>query len=128
MLTRRQTLQAMTATAALGASPLVLRSATAATGDEKRLVVVLLRGGMDGLAAVAPYGDATYRRQRGELALPRPGEQDGLVDLDGHLGLHPALARLHPFFRRRELAIAVGYRDVPAGRPMFDAQRFTKLE
>lgn len=122
MPTRRQTLLGMAAASGVALAPALPRLAFANAPTESRLVVVLLRGGMDGLAAVAPYGDKDYRRQRGELALPAPGETDGLLDLDGFFGLHPALASLHPLYGRGELAIAhavgIAYRD----RSHFDAQ------
>jgi len=76
----------MVAGTVAAAAPVGLRHVQAAPDGEKRLVVVLLRGGMDGLAAMAPYGDAAYRRQRGDLALASPGEEDGLIDLYGFLG------------------------------------------
>lgn len=68
------------------AAPPVLGQA----GD-RRLVVVIQRGAMDGLAALAPYGDARYRELRGPLALPEPGQEDGLLDCGGFFGLAPQL-------------------------------------
>jgi uncharacterized protein (DUF1501 family) len=116
-LSRRALLQGA---AALGLLPSGL-SLAAAPGDA-RLVLVLLRGGLDGLAAVPPHGDPWYRRARGELALPAPGSPEGIVDLDGRFGLHPALAPLHARWQRRELlvvhATALPYR----ARSHFDAQ------
>ena len=89
---------------------------------ERRLVIVILRGGLDGLAAVPPYGDPDYTRARGKLALPGPGSEGGLLELDGSFGLHPSLKVLHDFFRDGELlafhAVAAPYR----ARSHFDAQ------
>lgn len=122
MLSRRLLLQAAAASATLAQLPLAARLAFAGAETDKRLIVVVLRGAMDGLAAAAPWGDPDYRTQRGVLALARPGEPGGLLDLDGLFGLHPALAPLHPLWARGELAIApavaTGYRD----RSHFDAQ------
>ena len=122
MLSRRLLLQSAAATAALAGLPLARRLAFAGAETENRLVVVLLRGAMDGLAAAAPYGDRDYRSLRGELVLPPPGEPGGLLPLDGLFGLHPALGALHPLWTRGELAllpaVATGYRD----RSHFDAQ------
>jgi uncharacterized protein (DUF1501 family) len=77
---------------------------------------------MDGLAAVPPYGDPYYKRQRGELALARPGETGGALDLDGFFGLHPALQHCHALYRSAELAplhaVASPYRE----RSHFDGQ------
>ena len=83
---------------------------------DKRLVVVILRGAMDGLSALPPIGDPSYRGLRGELAIEQP------IDLDGSFGLHPALAPIAPWFGEGALlpvhAVATPYRD----RSHFDAQ------
>jgi uncharacterized protein (DUF1501 family) len=89
---------------------------------DNRLVVVMLRGAMDGLTAAPAFGDPNYAAARNGLATPRPGEAGGALDLDGFFGLHPALAKLHARHAAGELvvfhAIASPYRD----RSHFDAQ------
>ncbi|HJS31173.1 MAG TPA: DUF1501 domain-containing protein [Alphaproteobacteria bacterium] len=99
---------------------LPVRLAYAAT--DRRLVVVVLRGALDGLAAVPAYADPDYRNQRGALALAEPGEAEGALDLDGRFGLHPALGPLHEMYQARELlvvhAVATPYRS----RSHFDGQ------
>lgn len=98
------------------------RLAVAAAPTDNRLVIVILRGAMDGLAAVPPYGDTRYAERRAGLALPLPGEPDGILPLGQGFGLHPALAPLRPLWDAKELAIvpatAGGYRT----RSHFDAQ------
>ena len=58
-----------------------------------------------------PYSDVEYRRLRGALTLP---EKDGILDLDGRFGLHPALAPLQALYRAGEMtalhAVATPYR------------------
>ena len=80
--------------------------------DERILVLVSLRGGVDALNAVVPHGDPDYYRLRPSLAIPVP-KAPGLatLDLDGFFGFHPALAPLLSLWERRELAIvhAVGW-------------------
>jgi len=97
---------------------------------DKRLIVVILRGGMDGLHAVAPFGDKYYWKHRKWLALPEPGKELGIIDLDGFFGLHPQLATLKQYFDRKELAImpavASPYRSV-GKRSHFDAQKLLEL-
>jgi uncharacterized protein (DUF1501 family) len=96
--------------------------AAANTRSEARLVVILLRGALDGLSAVPPYGDPAYARLRGELAIPRPGATDGAFDLDGTFGLHPELKFLAESWQAQQLtvlhAIASPYRE----RSHFDGQ------
>ena len=60
----------------------------------KRLIVVFLRGAVDGLSVVVPYSEGAYTQQRSSIALARPGQDGGVLDLDGHFGLNPNLAPL----------------------------------
>jgi uncharacterized protein (DUF1501 family) len=110
-------------TSALAAGGLaVSRFALANAPGQNRLVVVILRGALDGLSAVPPIGDPDYARLRGSIALARPGSKDGALPLTNDFGLHPALGFLHESYRARELAVfhavASPYRD----RSHFDAQ------
>jgi uncharacterized protein (DUF1501 family) len=88
----------------------------------KRLLLVVLRGGLDGLHTIVPWRDPHYAAARGSLALGGPGDPGGVVDLDGFFGLHPALEPLHPLWDAGELAAvhatALPYRE----RSHFDAQ------
>ncbi len=115
LMNRRQWLSAA---AAAGLPSL----AFALVETDRRLVVVILRGAMDGLSAAPPWGDPDYERARAGLALPRPGAPGGALDLDGAFGLNPALAGLHRRYGAGELAvfhaIASPYRD----RSHFDGQ------
>lgn len=122
---RRDFLQSM----ALGASLLlpVGRSAWAATGDaptRQKLVVVMLRGAVDGMNVVAPVGDPNYARLRPTIGLARPGQEGGALDLDGYFGLHPALAPLLPLWQRKKLAFVHASGSPDATRSHFDAQDY----
>jgi uncharacterized protein (DUF1501 family) len=119
MIDRRQVLGALAMSGALAGAP---RFAFAAGATDKRLVVVLLRGAMDGLSAVPACGDPDFERARSGLAIAGPGQANGALALDSTFGLHPALSGLHDRYARRELivfqAIASPYRD----RSHFDGQ------
>ncbi|NKC34294.1 DUF1501 domain-containing protein [Falsiroseomonas selenitidurans] len=118
---RRGLLLGLTALATAGGARLALAEA-APPAAEARLVVILLRGAMDGLHAVIPYGDPDYATLRGVLAMPEPGVAGGALDLGGMFGLHPKLAALHGLYQAGELlpvqAVAGPYRT----RSHFDGQ------
>src|SRR5262249_44843584 len=86
----------------------------------------VLRGALDGLAAVPPYGDKDYARQRGRLAFAAPGEDTNetaaCLDLDGRFGLNPALAELMPLWQQGELAIVHAAATSYRARSHFDGQ------
>ncbi len=96
--------------------------AGAAAPTENRLVFVILRGGLDGLHAVPPHGDADYYRLRPNLAVPAPGQAGGALDLDGSFGLHPALAPLHRLYNDGELLVVPAATSVYRDRSHFDGQ------
>jgi uncharacterized protein (DUF1501 family) len=121
MLTRRQTL-ALCAGCVAGASLGGVRAAVARAATEKRLVVVVLRGALDGLAAVPPLFDPDYRRMRGALALAEPGTPVGALDLDGRFGLHPALQPLHAMYRAGEMSVVHAVATPYRSRSHFDGQ------
>jgi uncharacterized protein (DUF1501 family) len=118
-ITRRRFLKNTGALVACAAIPHAL---FANTGGSARLVVVILRGALDGLAAVPPYGDPDYLGLHRELAIAAPGLADGALPLDGTFGLHPSFAFLHERYVAGELAVfnavASPYRD----RSHFDGQ------
>jgi uncharacterized protein (DUF1501 family) len=121
MTTRRDALKLLGSAAAF--SVLGLPGAVfAAVPGERRFVLVLLRGALDGLAAVPPLGDPRYAARRGAVALKPPGEEGGCLVLDRTFALHPALAPIHPYWGRGDLlfvhASGNGYRT----RSHFDAQ------
>jgi uncharacterized protein (DUF1501 family) len=92
----------------------------------QRLVVIFQRGAMDGLSAVAPYGDEHYRQLRPLLAVapPKPGDPAAALDLDGRFGLSPHLAPLLPLFQAGTLAVVHGVGSPDSTRSHFDAQDY----
>jgi uncharacterized protein (DUF1501 family) len=103
------------------------RDAWAAIGDaptQRKLVVVMLRGAVDGLNVVAPVGDENYLRLRPTIGLALPGMEGGALDLDGYFGLHPALASLQPLWREKKLAFVHASGSPDATRSHFDAQDY----
>ncbi|MEX0280587.1 MAG: DUF1501 domain-containing protein [Arenibacterium sp.] len=102
------------------ASPILTPISMAAAPWDTRLVVIILRGGMDGLDAVRPYGARELNRLRGGLAA---GPENGAIDLDGYFAMHPMLVPLSELWADGDLAffhaVSTPYRDK---RSHFDGQ------
>ncbi len=112
----------LTALAAGGAF-LTRRLAFAGAGERKsRFVLIIMRGALDGLAAVPPYADPDYASLRRDVALHAPGTTGAVLPLNGFFGLHPSLGFLGQCYSARELivlhALASPYRE----RSHFDGQ------
>jgi len=94
----------------------------ASAPTDRRFVIILLRGALDGLAAMPPLAEPRYAELRGTLALKLPGQPDGCLALDRNFALHPSLAPIHPYYAKSELlllpAVGNGYRT----RSHFDGQ------
>lgn len=95
--------------------------ARAADGRDPRLVVVILRGALDGLATVAPIGDPDYAGLHGSIALTADGPRAALP-LDQFFALHPAMPEFARMYRDKHAAVvhavSTPYRD----RSHFDGQ------
>ena len=88
-LGRRQTLLGLGAALTLGS-----RSMSFAAGNgSSRLVVINVKGGVDGLSLVAPYGDGNLRSLRAPLMAPAVRTTGGMIDLGGFYGLHPKMVQ-----------------------------------
>jgi uncharacterized protein (DUF1501 family) len=98
-----------------------LPRAALAEGRDPRLLVVVLRGALDGLAAVPPVGDPDWVRLRGDQALTLDGETKALP-LDNVFALNPAMPNLHRMYKAGTAtivhAVASPYRE----RSHFDGQ------
>src|SRR6202012_1420428 len=90
----------------------------------KRLSVVFLRGAVDGLSVVTPYSEGAYYQARSSIALARPGQDGGVLDLDGHFGLHPNLSPLMPLWQSGKLAFVQASGSPDPTRSHFDAQAY----
>jgi uncharacterized protein (DUF1501 family) len=97
------------------------RFARAAYGRDPRLIVVILRGALDGLATVAPIGDPDYAALHGSIALTADGPHAALM-LDSFFALHPSMPEFARMYREKHAAVihavATSYRD----RSHFDGQ------
>ena len=92
-----------------------------AEGRDPRMLVIVLRGALDGLGAVAPVGDPDWIGLRGDRALVLDGKTPALP-LDTFFALNPAMPNLHRLYKAQQACIvhatATPYRD----RSHFDGQ------
>ena len=95
--------------------------ARAADGRDPRLIVVILRGALDGLATVAPIGDPDYAGLHGSIALTADGPHAATM-LDSFFALHPSMPEFARMYRENKAAVihavSTPYRD----RSHFDGQ------
>jgi uncharacterized protein (DUF1501 family) len=97
---------------------------TANDKSPKRLVVVFLRGAVDGLNVVVPYSEAAYYTARPTIAIPRPSDNGGALKLDRQFALHPALSSLMPLWEKGTLAFVHASGSPDSSRSHFDAQDY----
>jgi uncharacterized protein (DUF1501 family) len=93
--------------------------AMAADGElnKRKVIVVICRGGMDGLSVAPPVGDGDYHGLRGGLALG-----DAALPLDGTFALHPQLTAVHALAKAGEARIAPAVATPDRARSHFEAQ------
>lgn len=123
-LDRRTRVPRRAALLGLGSSVVAARASVAFghADTDRRFVVVMLRGGLDGLSVVVPYGDPNLKGLRAPLVQPEPGRPGGLLDLGGYFGLTPDMPAVHALFAASQVlpvhAVAGPYRS----RSHFEAQ------
>jgi uncharacterized protein (DUF1501 family) len=92
-----------------------------AEGRDPRFLVIVLRGALDGLAAVPPVGDPDWVRLRGDNAMTLQGATPALP-LDGHFALNPAMPNLHRMYQAKQAAIVHAVASPYRERSHFDGQ------
>lgn len=96
----------------------ILERASAADRPGKKLILVQLAGGNDGLNTLVPFGDNEYRRRRPAIRIA----DDQLIRVDDRLGLHPSLAPLESLWASKQLAVVQG-----VGYPNPNLSHFTSM-
>jgi uncharacterized protein (DUF1501 family) len=114
---------------AVTAYSLVRPTPLIATAPPDILMVVFLRGGMDGLTLLPPVSGtdrALYEAARPTLRVPLAGDGAALT-LDGHFGLHPAAAPLMPLYDSGRMAVVHATGMHNPTRSHFEAQDYLEL-
>ncbi|NDE41182.1 MAG: hypothetical protein EB007_04240 [Betaproteobacteria bacterium] len=118
-LTRRAGLRLLSAAGAFLPLRMVF-AAPASTREDAgpRLVVVMLRGALDGLAAVPAQGDPAWAALR-----TNEDAAAAALPLDATFSMHPALSNLHRWYTRKELLVVHATASPYRERSHFDAQQ-----
>ncbi len=116
----RRSLLGLAASLGVSVNFLGTQAFAASEGDlaKKKLVVVICRGGMDGLSVSPPVGDPNYANLRGSIAMQR----DQVRMLDDTFGLHPELKSVHALAMKGEARIAPAIASPDRARSHFEAQ------
>lgn len=116
----RRSLLSLGASLGLGVTFLGSQAFAASEGDlaKKKLVVVICRGGMDGLSVSPPVGDPDYAALRGSIAMT----PDDVLKLDATFGLHPQLSAVHALALKGQARIAPAIASPDRARSHFEAQ------
>lgn len=124
MLTRRTVLKGLMLAGGFCLLPMGGRAWALSSPDvaNKHMIVILMRGAVDGLSIVTPYMEPNYYNMRSSIALQAPGASDGLLYLDGFFGLHPSLASVMPLWQNRSLAFIQASGSPAETRSHFEAQ------
>lgn len=121
-INRRQFLQSTT-TLGLGLGLAGASFAKSSANTDRQLVVIILRGGMDGLSAVFPFQDKQLKKLREPLLVP----ENEILKIDQHFAMHPAFKNCYQFYLNNELsichAVATPYRQ----RSHFDGQNILEI-
>lgn len=106
--------------------------------DRDVIISVYLRGGADGMSLCVPHQDNNYYLARPNVAVPRPGQANGAINLDGFFGLPQAMrgeptatsnagAQLIEAYQAKNLLIVHATGSTNPTRSHFDAQRFMEV-
>jgi uncharacterized protein (DUF1501 family) len=91
------------------------------------VVSIFMRGGADGLSIVAPFADNQYYVSRPTIAIPRPGDANGGINLDGFFAFAPGMSGLAPAYAAQDLLVVHATGQLNNSRSHFDAQRYMEV-
>jgi uncharacterized protein (DUF1501 family) len=112
---------------AVASAPMAGSVSVRAADTDRRFVLIFLRGAMDGLSVVVPYGDRNLATLRPALVPPDPGRPEGLLDLGGFWGLHPALRTMHALYAANHLLPIQCVAGPNRSRSHFEAQDMMEI-
>ena len=123
-MNRRDLLKALAAAPLLGAAGSLL----AAPATDAKLLFVFLRGGYDANNLLVPIGSDFYYASRPNIAIPKPGAENGALPLNGDWALHPALRdSIYPLYTSGDAAFVPFAGTTDLSRSHFETQDSIEL-
>lgn len=119
VLTRRE---ALAGAVSLGLTVELVATGAFADSKQNKLVVIVCRGGLDGLSLSPPVGDPDYAGLRGPIAIAPFGAPNGALKLDETFGLHPSLTSVYALAQKGQARIAPAVATPDRERSHFEAQ------
>jgi uncharacterized protein (DUF1501 family) len=104
-----------------------IRPARAGVSFPQRLVIVNIRGGLDGMSAVVPYGDPNLAALRQPLIPPPVGQAGGMLDMGGFYGLNPSLPNTYGFYKANQMLAVHAVGNISQTRSHFADQGALEL-
>src|SRR3984957_3483254 len=123
-MNRREFLKAAALASMTYALPFQGWAAQGQSNTNKKLIVIMLRGAVDGLNVCVPVGNSQYYSIRPNIALSKPGQGGGALNLDGHFALNPALSPLMDMWNNKRLSFIHSAGSPDPSRSHFDAQDY----
>ena len=121
---RRDLLKALAAVPLFGSAGSLL----AAPATDAKLLFVFLRGGYDANNLLVPTGSDFYYAARPNIAIPKPGADNGALALNGDWALHPALRdSIYPMFNSGDAAFIPFAGTTDLSRSHFETQDSIEL-
>ncbi len=93
-------------------------------GKKKILITIFQRGAVDGLNMIVPHGESEYYNLRSTIAVQKPNQDGGAINLDNYFGLHPSLKPLEKFWQSKQMAVIHSVGSPDNTRSHFDAQDY----
>ncbi len=102
----------------------IIPPASAGINTNHKIIYISLRGGMDGLNTIVPYGDSNYYHNRPTVAIKKPGQGDNsAIDLDGFFAMNPNMRTLKPLYDSGKMAVIHATGAPFVTRSHFEAQK-----
>ncbi|WP_298217814.1 DUF1501 domain-containing protein [Halothiobacillus sp.] len=102
--------------------------AASPSNGNPRFLLIFLRGGYDSANLLVPYSSDLYYQGRPNIAVPKPSEPNGALELNSDWALHPSLKdTVLPLYQRQQAAFVPFAGTADLSRSHFETQDHIEL-